>query len=260
MAEALGAGIINAGLMEPSGLCFADLRNNRLRELADRYGVQTASSNREVLNLVGTVILAVKPGVVPVVLAELREVWQPGQLVISIAAGVPLSLVESYLPEGQPAIRVMPNTPALVGAGAAAMALGRATTSADEQWAGAILGSVGRWTTLDENHLDAVTGLSGSGPAYVFMLLEGLIDGGVRMGLPRDAATLLATQTVMGAARMVLETGKHPAQLKDAVTTPGGTTIAGLEALEKSAFRGALIGAVRAATERSRELSGNCSK
>jgi pyrroline-5-carboxylate reductase len=201
------------------------------------------------------VILAVKPDVVVPVLQGIGSLLRPEQTVISIAAGVPLVRLERNIPRPVPVVRVMPNTPCLVGAGASAYALGSNAGPRDAARAEAVFSSVGRVVAVKEALLDTVTGLSGSGPAYIYLVIEALADGGVRMGLPRDVALVLAAQTVLGAARMVLETGEHPAQLKDRVTTPAGTTAAGLFVLEERSVRAALAEAVRAAAARSRELS-----
>lgn len=201
------------------------------------------------------VILAVKPGDMPALCQTLAKV-KGSRLYLSIAAGVPLANLESWLGSKQRVIRSMPNTPALVGTGAAAFARGAAATADDAALAAKILGSVGTADEVPEKLLDAVTGLSGSGPAYVYTVIEALADGGVLMGLPRATALRLAAQTVAGAAQMVLETGKHPGALRDEVTSPGGTTIAGLEQLESHGLRNALIQAIRKATERSKELGG----
>jgi pyrroline-5-carboxylate reductase len=188
------------------------------------------------------------------VLWEIRESFTPAHLLISIAAGVPLVRLENALPSGARVIRVMPNTPALVGASASAFALGKGATPEDEQLALKLLSSVGLAFHVKESLLDAVTGLSGSGPAYAFMMIEALSDGGVAAGLPRDVATKLAAQTLLGSAKLLLETGQHPGALKDMVTSPGGTTIDGLHELEKGGVRAAIIAAVRAAAEKSRKL------
>jgi pyrroline-5-carboxylate reductase len=200
------------------------------------------------------VFIAVKPGIVPVVLREVSGAITPQHLVISIAAGVPIASMESLLPAGARVVRVMPNTPCLVGASATAFALGKNATAQDAACVKTIFDAVGKTFLVEEKLLDAVTGLSGSGPAYVYLVIEALADGGVHMGLPREIATALAAQTVMGAARMVLETRHHPAQLRDMVTSPGGTTMAGLHALECGNLRAAIMNAVEAATERSKEL------
>ncbi len=199
------------------------------------------------------VMLAVKPGDMKTLCQDLAKV-EGSRLFISIAAGISLADLESWLGARQRVIRCMPNTPALVATGAAAFARGTKATADDAALASKIFSSVGTADEVSEKLLDAVTGLSGSGPAYVYTVIEALADGGVLMGLPRAAAVRLAAQTVAGAAKMVLETGKHPAALRDEVTSPGGTTIAGLEQLEANGLRHALIQAVRKATERSKEL------
>ncbi|TDU81402.1 pyrroline-5-carboxylate reductase [Prosthecobacter fusiformis] len=199
------------------------------------------------------ILLAVKPGDMKSLCEDLAKL-EGSRLFISIAAGISIAQLESWLGSRQRVIRCMPNTPALVATGAAAFARGSKATAEDSAMAVKILGSVGTADEVSEKLLDAVTGLSGSGPAYVYTVIEALADGGVLMGLPRAASLRLAAQTVAGAAKMVLETGKHPATLRDEVTSPGGTTIAGLEQLEAHGLRHALIQAVRKATERSKEL------
>jgi pyrroline-5-carboxylate reductase len=189
------------------------------------------------------------------VLGQLRDVIAERHLVISIAAGIPIAAIGQALGPDRRIVRVMPNTPALLGEGASAYALGPRVDAGDDEAVAALLAAVGRAVRVPEPMIDAVTGLSGSGPAFVYLVIEALSDGGVRVGLPREVATMLAAQTVLGAARMVLETGLHPGVLKDQVTSPGGTTIAGLQALERGGLRGILIDAVEAATRRSTELS-----
>lgn len=201
------------------------------------------------------VLLAVKPNVVAVVAKQSPGFWE-GKLVVSIAAGVQLSQLCSWLGHRR-VVRVMPNTPSLVGAGASAFCCGEAVTAADKNWIKSMLDSVGLAVEVDEHQMDAVTGLSGSGPAYICMMIEALADGGVQEGLPRPVAMQLATQTVLGTAKMIAETGRHPGELKDAVASPGGTTIAAIAVLEQNGVRGALAQAVAAAAERSRELSSN---
>jgi pyrroline-5-carboxylate reductase len=200
------------------------------------------------------VVVAVKPGQVTGLLEEVRRVVRPEQLLISIAAGVTLERLEGSLPAGARVVRVMPNTPALVGASASAYALGQGAGREEGELVARLFSSVGLALEVSETLLDAVTGLSGSGPAYVFTMIEALSDGGVAAGLPREIATRLAAQTLLGGARMVLETGMHPGELKEMVTSPGGTTIEGVYALEQGKIRAALMSAVRAATEKSRQL------
>lgn len=199
---------------------------------------------------IGGAVIAVKPADVPAVCEQLAGVPR----VLSIAAGVTLRTLEAHLPEGTAAVRAMPNTPALVGAGVAAIAGGRAAGAGDLAWAEAVLGAVGRVVRVPEHLLDAVTGLSGSGPAYVFLVAEALVDAGVIAGLPRDVSSTLALQTLLGAARLLTETGDGPEALRAAVTSPGGTTAAGIRALEAHGVRAAIFDAVMAATERSREI------
>jgi pyrroline-5-carboxylate reductase len=254
MGEALIRALCDSGLAQPSQIAACDPVEARRASLA-ALGVRALARNPEAVADADLVIVAVVPHVMPTVLTELAPALKAGSLVVSIAAGVPLSQIEPRLPEGTPVIRVMPNTPVQVGAGAAGIARGRHATPAHVERVLQIFNAAGRAVEVPERLMDAVTGLSGSGPAYVCLVVEALADGGVKMGLPRDVALMLAAQTVFGAAKLILETGKHPAQWKDMVASPGGTTIAGLAELERSAVRGALIDAVEAATDRARELS-----
>jgi pyrroline-5-carboxylate reductase len=257
MAEALCGGLLAAGV-PASQLRAADPDAERRRVLSERLRIGVTPSNTEVLAHSDVLVIAVKPGLVGGVLAALRA--EPGaseRLWISIAAGVRLASLAAALPDGARIVRAMPNTPALVRCGATAICGNERCSAGDLGVARALFESVGTcWQTSDEALLDAVTGLSGSGPAYVFVFLEALADAGVRVGLPRDAAAQLACQTVLGAARLAEVTGRHPAALKDQVASPGGTTIAGLERLEAGGLRAALYEAVEAATRRSRELAG----
>ncbi|QDU40298.1 Pyrroline-5-carboxylate reductase [Maioricimonas rarisocia] len=257
MATALARGFVAAGLVTADQLSASDVIEDARRRFAEETGGTTCETNREVVERSGVVVVAVKPQYVGTVLAEVQDALGPEHLVISIAAGVTLESLANNAGGERRLVRVMPNTPALVQAGAAGFALGGAATAEDGELVARLLGSVGVAYQVPESLLDAVTGLSGSGPAYVFQIIEGLADGGVRAGLPRDVAQALAAQTLLGAARMVLETGEHPAVLKDAVASPGGTTIAGLHALERHGVRGALIDAVMDATCRARELGGS---
>jgi pyrroline-5-carboxylate reductase len=254
MATALARGFIRAGIVASKDVIASDISRPALQTFSKQTKARTALSNLEVVHFAQVLILAVKPDQVPAVLSEIREGFTRKHLLISIAAGVPIAKLETALDMGSRIIRVMPNTPALVGQSATAFALGKSASNADAALAMKLYSSVGIAFQLKESLLDAVTGLSGSGPAYVYLFIEGLSDGGVAAGLPRDVATKLAAQTLLGSARMVLETGEHPGSLKDMVTSPGGTTIEGLHELEKGKLRGTLISAVRAATEKSRKL------
>ncbi|HVM50582.1 MAG TPA: pyrroline-5-carboxylate reductase [Candidatus Acidoferrum sp.] len=253
MATALAKGFIRAGLVTAKQVLASDPSAAARAAFSKETAARTTASNVELAEFAQVLMLAVKPDYASGVLADIRGVFTDRHLLISIAAGVPLAKIEAGLGGGR-LIRVMPNTPALVGASATAFALGKAARPEDGELAQKLFSSVGVAFQVKEALLDAVTGLSGSGPAYVYLFIEGLSDGGVASGLPRDVATRLAAQTVLGSARMVLETGLHPGALKDMVTSPGGTTIEGLHELEKGKVRGALISAVRAASEKSRKL------
>ena len=253
MAEALIKGLIAAGTAKPDHILVTDVSVDRLAHLHTTYGVQQRG-NVEAAREADIILLCVKPQVVERVLADISSVVDAKKLVISIAAGIVIAKIEKGLKESSHVVRVMPNTPALVLAGAAALAGGKHATSDDLALAQSIFNSVGRAVIVEEKLMDAVTGLSGSGPAYVFMIIDALSDAGVKAGLPRQLALELAAQTVYGAAKMVLETKEHPGKLRDMVTSPGGTTIEGLHALEKGKLRATLMNAVEAATTRSREL------
>jgi len=254
MARALAGGLIEAGV-PPSKLIASDPFADARSQFEEATGGQTTEDNAEVVTGSDVVILAVKPGAVAGVLTTLDDSICEGPLWISIAAGVPLAALQSALPKGARVVRTMPNTPALVGAGSTAYYPATSVTEADIGLVEGVLEAAGWcWRAPNEGLLDAVTGLSGSGPAYVFLILEALADAGVREGLPREVAQSLATRTVYGAAKLALETGTHPGVLKDQVTSPGGTTIAGLEQLEAGGVRAALYNAVHAATERSKAL------
>jgi pyrroline-5-carboxylate reductase len=254
MATALARGFIRAGLVAGEGIIAGDPSQEARAAFARETGGRTSGLNAEVVGAAAVLVLAVKPDQVGGVLAEIRGLFTDKHLLLSIAAGVPLARLQAGLGPGARVVRVMPNTPALVGASATAFAVGTAALPEDGALAQELFSSVGTAICVKEGLLDAVTGLSGSGPAYVYMFIEGLSDGGVAAGLPRDVATRLAAQTVLGAARMLLETGLHPGALKDGVASPGGTTIEGIHELEKGAFRGTLMNAVRAAAEKSRKL------
>jgi pyrroline-5-carboxylate reductase len=254
MASALAKGFVRGGLVEPGRLVASDVVEVTREAFARTVGGRVTALNEDVPRLAQVLVLAVKPDQVSGVLDDIRSCFTPEHLLISIAAGVTIRTIEAGLPDGARVIRVMPNTPALVGASASAFAIGSRATGDDAALAMKLFSSVGVAMQVKESLLDAVTGLSGSGPAYVFTVIEALSDGGVASGLPREAATRLAAQTVFGAAKMMLETGQHPGALRDAVTSPGGTTIEGLHELERAGVRSAFISAVRAAAEKSRRL------
>ena len=254
MATALAKGLLHSRLARPTGLIASDVLEPARAAFARDTGAETTACNSDVLNRSSVIVLAVKPDQMAGVLADVRAQVSERHLFISLAAGVTLARLEAALPDGTRVIRVMPNTPALVGASASAFAAGHSATPEDAALAQKLFSSVGLAYQVKEALLDAVTGLSGSGPAYVYLMIEALSDGGVAAGLPRDVATKLAAQTVLGAARMALETGLHPGQLKDMVTSPGGTTIEGIHELEKAGVRGAFMNAVRAAAEKSKKL------
>lgn len=250
MAAALVEGVLRADLCAPSDLHASDALPAASAALAEKCGITNSPGNRALAAAADTLILCVKPTDAATALGEMET---HGKLLISIVAGLTLAALAEAAP-GARIIRVMPNTPALIGQGAAAYALGPTATPEDEAAAQRILGAVGAAFPVGEELLDAVTGLSGSGPAYVYVIIEALADAGVIEGLPRELALELAARTVAGGAAMVLETGLPPSQLRDMVTSPGGTTVAGLAALERAGLRTALIDAVRAATARSQEL------
>lgn len=253
MATALAQGILQSGEISTDAILASDASPAARTAFEQVTGARTTGDNLELVANADLVVLAVKPQVVANVLTAVAAQSQEKHLFVSIAAGISLSTLEQLVPQSRH-VRVMPNTPALVQAGVSAFARGRQATEEDAELVRRLLTTVGLAIEVPESQLDAVTGLSGSGPAYVFAMIEALSDGGVLMGLPRATATTLAAQTLLGAAKMVLETGEHPGALKDAVTSPGGTTIAGLHQLERGQLRGTLMNAVQAATERSREL------
>jgi pyrroline-5-carboxylate reductase len=254
MAEALLRGLLGAGRATKDELAVSDVRRERLDALEAQYGVATHTQNQDLALWADILVLAIKPQVTRSVLAEIAPQIAPQKLVVSIAAGITLGTLEELLPTGTRVVRAMPNTPATVLAGATGVARGTHATEDDLEAACSIFESVGVVSVVDERLLDAVTGLSGSGPAYVMLVIEALADGGVSAGLPRDVALRLAAQTVLGGAKLQLETGEHPARLRDMVTSPAGTTAAGLGVLESGAVRGTFISAVRAAASRAAEL------
>jgi pyrroline-5-carboxylate reductase len=255
MATALAAGWRNAGCVPAERINAFDVSPAAVERFRTATGGKIVGDAAALLAESDVIFLAIKPQHLSQALGSAAGHWQRRHLAVSIIAGVTLKVLGELVGSQARVIRVMPNTPCLVGAGASAFALGHTATHDDGKLVQALLSTGGIAAEVPERLLDAVTGLSGSGPAYVYLMIEALSDGGVRMGLPRDLATRLAAQTVAGAAQMVLQTGQHPGQLKDAVASPAGTTIAGLHALETGGLRGTLMNAVVAATERARELS-----
>ena len=254
MAEALIKGLLTGLAVNPRHIVATDVIRERCDYLREAYGICTSDDSPQAVRDSQVIFLAVKPQTVPALLEAVSPEVNRDKLIVSIAAGIPLSTLQQALADDSRIVRVMPNTPALVLAGAAGISPSAAATPADIALVERIFSVVGRATVVSDGMMDTVTGLSGSGPAFVFALIEGLSDGGVLMGLDRPTATMLAAQTVLGAAKMVLETGKHPGELKDMVTSPAGTTIAGMQALEDGGLRGLMMAAVRRATERSQEL------
>ena len=252
MAEALIGGFIQSNLVQAQQISVSDVNDERLMYLSDRYGITIHKDNKLMVQS-DILFLTVKPNVVELALQDVKGDLAKDTLVVSVVAGVTTGFLEKLLPNS-PIIRVMPNTPVSVRAGMSAVALGSRANGLQGEKVAALFGSVGETVILQEDLMDAVTGLSGSGPGYGFVLIDALSDAGVRVGLPRKTATLLAAQTLFGAAKMILETGEHPAALRDAVTSPGGTTIAGIHALEQGAVRAALSNAVHAACARSKEM------
>ncbi|HLX75192.1 MAG TPA: pyrroline-5-carboxylate reductase [Terriglobales bacterium] len=245
---------LKSGVVAAENLSATVAHQERAKELARRWSIPVTCDNRAAVKSADIILLGVKPQAVGEVLQEIRPETGSEQLVISVAASVPTGYIEERLPAKVPVVRAMPNTPAMVGAGITGVCAGSCATSQHVHTACKLFETVGRTVTVDEKHMDAVTGLSASGPAFIYIVLESLAEAGVKVGLPRDLATLLAAQTTLGASRVVLETGSHPALLKDAVTTPAGCTIDGILELEEGKLRVTLIKAVVKATQRAKEL------
>ncbi|MDH3442953.1 MAG: pyrroline-5-carboxylate reductase [Deltaproteobacteria bacterium] len=254
IGAAIARGVIRAGLVSKQQLKASDVSSPLREAIAGELGIEATADNGALCDFADIVILAVKPQIVDGIAKEISNKLGTAKLLVSVAAGVTLPRIEANLAPGARVVRVMPNIPCVVSAAAAAFASGAHATALDLENVGLILNSLGIGLPVEEKYLDAVTGLSGSGPAYVFLFIEALADGGVQAGLPREVALRLAMQTVYGAARMALESSKHLGELKDEVASPGGTTIAGIYALEQRGFRGTVMEAVIAATERSQEL------
>ncbi len=259
MAGALIKGLLHGKVMPGEQIMASDAKRDRLEHLRAEHGIRVTTDNHELVREADVIVLAVKPQVIDKVLTEIGRDVRADQLVVSVAAGVPIEALEARLPAGSRVVRAMPNTPATVQAGATGIAGGAHAREDDLRITRELFEAVGRVVVLDEAQLDAVTGLSGSGPAYVMLIIEALADGGVKVGLHRDTALLLAAQTVFGSAKLLLETGEHPGRLKDMVTSPGGTAIAGLHTLESGGLRTTLIDAVEVATKRAAELGADMS-
>lgn len=256
MAEALIKGLL-AGAFPAERIMASEPSEVRREHLAEAYGIELTSDNLELICKSEIVVLAIKPQIVAEVLDEIAGGYSEDKLVVSILAGTSCASIEKYFQGAPRVVRVMPNTPALVGEGASAICRGHSASQEDLQQVSKLFEAVGKVQVIDERQMDAVTGLSGSGPAFIYTVIEALADGGVREGLRRDIAHALAVQTVVGAALMVRETGVHPAILRDQVCSPGGTAIAGISTLEKNGLRTTLMEAVSAAAARSRELGGS---
>jgi len=254
MGSAIMRGLLESKYVEPAALCASDASEARLAGLKQELGIATAASNTELVRQSDVILLAVKPQTVSNVMSEVGAAWRDSQLLVSILAGVSTDVLEASLPESARVVRAMPNTPAVVLEAATAVARGKRASPADIEVALGMFGCVGTAVEVPESLLDAVTGLSGSGPAFVLVVIEAMADGAVRVGMPRAMALQLAAQTLLGTAKMVLKTGEHPAVLKDRVTSPAGTTIAGLMELEAAGARHAFARAVARAAERATEL------
>ena len=258
MAEAMIKGLLSASFIEAKNIFVSEPSEAKRDTLHAEYKIKVSADNRELVKKCDILILAVKPQIFQEVLVDICSLVDSDKLVISIAAGVPISIIDDALRGDKnkkfSIVRTMPNTPALVQEGVTAIASGEHVRKIDVKIAHRIFEAVGRTVDVEEDQLDAVTGLSGSGPAYIFMLIEALSDAGVKMGLSREVANTLTIQTVLGSAKLARESGKHPGELKDMVTSPAGTTISGLHALEEGSFHTTLMNAVEDATLRSREL------
>lgn len=254
MAEAMIRGMIGNQVVQPRQIVASDISVQRIEHVSKTFDIGMAKDNASLVDQCSVIFLAVKPQAITAVLQDIQANTGGDKLLISIAAGVPIKLLSAGLPRKPRIVRTMPNTPATVMEGAMAIASDSPATPEDLDIVETLFAPVGRTVKIEEKLIDAVTGLSGSGPAYVFMILEALADGGVKMGLPRDVAETLAAQTLLGSAKLFLETRTNPGQLKCMVTSPGGTTISGIHELERGGLRASLMNAVEAATKRSKEL------
>ena len=254
MAEAMIKGLLHSGASRPENIVVSDIQHDRLDFIQELFGVSACERNPDTVDHADIVILAVKPQIMEPVLVELANHLDMSKLIISIAAGISLANIESHVHKDLRLIRVMPNIAALVLESATAICAGKHASTDDLKLAKAVFDSIGKTVIIEEVLMDAITGLSGSGPAYLFLIIDAMADAGVKVGLSRDNALTLSAQTVLGAAKLMIETGEHPGRLKDKVTSPGGTAIAGLHTLEEGGLRTTLINAVEVATLRSKEL------
>ena len=254
LGETLIKGLLEAGVIEVANVTVTAGHQHRLDQMRERFGVAGTLANKAAAAAADIIILSVKPQTVPHVVAEISEVLRPSQLLISVAASVSTAFIEKHLAAAVPLVRAMPNTPSLLNKGMTGIAPGASASREQVELAKFIFDAVGRTVVVDEKHMDAITGLSASGPAFIYIVIESLAEAGVKVGLPRDIATELAAQTVVGAGSMVLETAEHPAKLKDMVTTPAGCTIDGILELEEGGLRVTLIKAVVKATQRAKEV------
>lgn len=247
--------LLKNGMLSPDSTCATVAHEERAKTLAEKLKIKVGTNNIEAAKGADVIVIGVKPQVVEDVVREIAGELTKKQLVVSVAASVPTSMIEKNLPPSVPVIRAMPNTPCIMGAGMTAICRGKHASADDVSLTTNLFNVVGRTVVVDEKHMDAVTALSASGPAYIYIILESLAEAGVKVGLPRDIATLLAAQTALGAAKVVLDTGDHPALLKDAVTTPAGCTIDAIMELEEGKLRVTLIKAVVKAAQRAKELA-----
>ncbi|HEX2029616.1 MAG TPA: pyrroline-5-carboxylate reductase [Nitriliruptorales bacterium] len=257
MGEALLSGLLRSAWVQPDQVLCTARREERCAELQRTYGVRASTDNRSAIEAADVVVLAVKPQSVGALLGQVGDAFRRGHTVISVIAGIPTSRIEAALADGVPVVRVMSNVPVQVDEAMSVVSAGAHATDADLEIAEKILGHVGKVLRLSEEHLDSVTALSGSGPAYFFLLAEAMIDAGILLGLPRDVATDLIIQTMTGSAKMLRDTGRHPVELREMVTSPGGTTIAAIRQLEQARVRAAFLNAIEAAKLRSEELAGS---
>jgi pyrroline-5-carboxylate reductase len=255
MGGALLQGFVKGGLVDPKQVVATVRNESRTRALAADWGVQVTTDNLAAVKLADVILLGVKPVQITALMEQIRPALNAKKLVVSVVAGVKTRAIEDAAGCDLAVIRAMPNTPALIGAGMTALCPGRFVTEAQMELAKRLFDTVGRTVVVEEKHMDAVTGLSGSGPAFLYIIIDALAEAGVNVGLPRDVATLLAAQTTLGSARMVLETGIHPTVLKEQVTTPAGCTVEGILAMEEGGVRGTLIKTVKRAAERSKALA-----